>query len=287
MNSADFNAEVSGGLNNAELVNKDSFERLRSKNRRKEILRKVFYIFISLFLIAVLAVLCVVLFFDMKKIEIKGNEKYTEEELLSVCGFKDGENLFGIDFDEVEKQIMSEFSYVRGVTFKRVLPSTLVITVSEDVPMWYTEIYGDWFVLSRDFRIISRHQMKEEVELLGLPLTYIGLPDVDRAVTGNTLKFVKASNYNYLMSFLTELEEYKLFDSINSIDATDRYRMAFYAENGKYKISVGTSDNLEAKVRFVSKVIEEEFDATTIASIDVERLNSAVVLKRDELFQYP
>ena len=53
MNSADINAEPNGGLNNAELVNKDSFERLRSKNRHKEIRRKINYLIVSLLLCAV------------------------------------------------------------------------------------------------------------------------------------------------------------------------------------------------------------------------------------------
>lgn len=88
MNSADINAEPNGGLNNAELVNKDSFERLRSKNRHKEFRRKIFYLFVSLLLCAVVGTVCVVFFFGLKHVEVRGNGKYTSDEIIASCGFE-------------------------------------------------------------------------------------------------------------------------------------------------------------------------------------------------------
>ncbi len=287
MNSADFNAELNGGLNNAELVNKDSFERLKSKNRRKEFRRKIFYLLISVLLFALVALICIVFFFDLEHVKFRGNEKYTQEELLGSCDFGDASNLFGIDLDDVENQIKSNFPYIKSVSFKRVLPSTLVITVFEDVPVWFTQISGDWFVLSSDLRVISRYDLKEEVELLGYDLTYINLPGVDYAVTGEIIKFTKSSNYNYLVSFLKELDDFEFFNTINAVDASDRYHMAIYSRDGKYKVALGTSDKLESKIRLVMKIIEVAFDEKTIASIDVENLTSAIVLKQNELFSFP
>lgn len=287
MNSAGVNAEVKSGLNNAELVNKDSFERLKSKNRRKEFRRRIFYFFISVLLCAVVALVCIIFFFGLKHVEIRGNEKYSQDEILAVCSFEENVNLFGIDFDAAENLITGNFPYIRGVNFKRVFPSTLIITVFEDAPAWFTQIAGDWFVLSDDLRVISRYNMKEEIELLGLPLTYINLPEVNYAVTGETVKFTKTSNYDYIVSFLKELDDYEFFSSVDSIDASDRYHISVYSGNGKYKINIGTSENLDAKIKFVMKVIEEAFDENTIASIDVEYLTSIIVLKQDELFIYP
>ncbi len=287
MSSDDFNAEVSGGMNNAELVNKDSFERLRSKNRRKEFHRRIFYLLISLILIAAVGLICVVFFFGMEDIEVRGNSRYTEDEIISACGFGEKENLFTIDFDEVEDSISEKYPYIRGVSFKRVLPSTLIITVTEDAPVWYTEICGDWFILSSDLRVISRHKIKEEIEVLDPELKYLALPDAEYAMTGDLVEFIKASNYDYTVSFLEELSGYEVFSSIGSIDASDRYHITIYSSDGKYKIKLGTSENLEAKLRFVLKVIEEAFNKNTIASIDVEKLSSVVVLKQDEPFSYP
>ena len=99
MNSADLQNGRPAGLNNAELVNQDSFERLRSKNRRKEIRRRIFYTLVALLLIAAVGIVCVVLFFNLRTVEIRGNSHYTDEEILDACGFTPTTNLFGIDFE--------------------------------------------------------------------------------------------------------------------------------------------------------------------------------------------
>ena len=99
MNSADQNNRTFfEELNNAELVNQNSFERLRSKNLHKEIRRRIFYFLISMILIVLIGIVCVVIFFGLKNVEVRGNSRYSANEILSVCGFTSRTNLFGINF---------------------------------------------------------------------------------------------------------------------------------------------------------------------------------------------
>lgn len=270
---------------NAELVNQDSFERLRSKNRHKEWRRRLFYLIVALVLIAIIGVICVVLFFGLKSVEIEGNSRYSEEEILAAYPFDSTDNLFGIDLDEAEAAIIKACPYISRVSFRRVLPSTLVITVSEDAPGYFAEIHGDWFLLSDDLRVISRHDHYEEIELMELPLLRLYLPEIDRAVVGEALSFSQISNYDYLMGFFTELRSID-FPSLGAIDASDRYHMSLYTSDGRYKIEIGTAESLDAKLRFVMKVMEEAFDEFTIASVNVSYLSQVIVLEQDRLFDY-
>lgn len=275
------------GLNNAEPVNNDSFERLKNKNRRKKITRKIFYFVFSIALVLIISILCAALFFDLKKTEIRGNEKYSADEILSACDFGENPNLILLNTKNTEKEILNRFPYISQVDFKKVLPSTLIITITEDLPIWCTEISNDWFVLSSDLRIISRHSSKEDVDLLGLSLRYISLPEISSAVTGEKVSFVKENNYDYMTSFISELMTYDYFSSVNAIDAEDRYHMALYSENGRYKILIGSSENLDSKLKFVLKLMKEEFGENYVASVNVEYLTSVIVLKQDELFSFP
>lgn len=288
MNSDDFNAKHNSGLNNAELVNQNSFERLRSKNRHKEFRRRIFYLFVSLLLCAFVGIVCVAFFFGLKRVEVKGNKRYTPDDIIASCSFQDGDNLFGVDLSALRSTILSEHPYIRDVSFRRVLPSTLIISVEEDTPVWFTEIYGEWFILSSRLRVISRYDMREEIDVQELGLTYIKLPEVETAVAGKNIAFVRNADYSYIVSFLSEAQGYEFFaDSIDAVDASDRYHLTVYSGGGKYKINLGTSDNLEAKIKFVSKVIETAFDTNTIASVDVQYLTSVIVLKQNELFRFP
>lgn len=273
-------------LSNAELINNDSFLKLKAKNKHKELRRRIFYLLIGIALTVFVAVICIVVFFGLKNVEIRGNSKYSEEQILKACGFSKADNLLALDFDKAEEKIKTKCPYISDVSFKVVLPSTVIITVVEDAPSYFAEIYGDYFLMSEDLRIISKHDMYEEIEILSLPIIYLKLPQVSRAVAGEVIKFDKSSSYNHIMSFLTELKDQEIHPNVDCVDATDRYHLSIYSFGSRYKIDIGTSDNLDTKLRFVYKVIEEAFNEYSIVSFNVEKVNQIVVLEHEELFDF-
>lgn len=273
-------------LSNAELVNNDSFLKLRSKNKRKEIGRKIFYFVVGVSLTVLIATVCIVVFFGLKNVEIKGNVRYTEEQILEACGFSASDNLFGIDLKKVEKDIIKKYPYISNVSFKRVLPSTLVIKITEDAPSYCAEIYGDYFLLSSDLRIISKHDIYEDIEMMDMPVIYLKLPQVERAVQGERVVFDKESNYDHIIEFLALLRKHEVYNRTDCIDASDRYHLVLYTDGSRYKIDIGTSDNLDTKIKFVKKVIETHFNENSIVAINVEKINQAVGREHDEPFKY-
>ena len=285
MNSNDSEYLFNEELSNAELVNNDSFLKLRTKNKRKEVGRKIFYVVIGAALTALIAVVCIVVFFGLKKVEIRGNSRYTEKQILDACGFSPSDNLFGVDLKKTERNIIKKYPYISKVTFKRVLPSTLIVSVTEDAPSYCAEIYGDYFLLSEDLRIISKHDIYEDIEVLDMPVIYLKLPQVERAVQGERIVFDKNSNYDHLIEFLSELREQEIYNRTDCIDARDRYHIALYTDGGKYKIVVGTLDNLDTKLKFVKNVIAT-YDPYAIVSINVEKVNQIVARVMEEQFEY-
>ncbi len=283
MNSNDSEYLFDEDISNAELVNNDSFLKLRSKNKRKEIGRKIFYIVVAVLLIALITTVCIVVFFGLKNVEIRGNIRYTEEQILEACGFSPSDNLVGVDLKKAEREIIKKYPYISKVTFKRVLPSTLIITVVEDAPSYCAEIYGDYFLLSSDLRIISKHDIYEDIEVLDMPVIYLKLPLVERAVQGERITFVKESNYDHIVDFLTLLRGQEIYKRTDCIDVSDRYNLVLYTDGSKYRVDIGTADNLDTKLKFVKKVIET-FSPEAIISINVERVNQIVARTVDEPF---
>ncbi len=285
MNSNDSEYLFDEELSNAELVNNDSFLKLRSKNKRKEIGRKIFYVVIGISLTVLVALVCVVVFFGLKNVEVRGNSRYTEKQILEACGFSPSDNLFGVDLKKAERDIIKKYPYISKVTFKRVLPSTLIINVTEDAPSYCAEIYGDYFLLSEDLRIISKHDIYEDIMVLDVPVIYLKLPQVERAVQGERIVFDKNSNYNHIIEFLSELKQQDIYTRTDCIDASDRYHLALYTDGGQYKIVIGTVDNLDTKIKFVKSVIAEH-DPYAIVSINVQTINQIVARVVKERFEY-
>lgn len=273
-------------MSNAELINNDSFLKLKTKNKHKELRRKLFYLLVGITLTVLVAIICIVVFFGLKNVEIKGNSKYSEEDILKASGLSKADNLFGLDLKKAEEKIKNKCPYVSNVDFKIVLPSTIIINVTEDAPSYCTEIYGDYFLLSEDLRIISKHDMYEELEVLSLPIIYLKLPEVSRAVAGEVIKFDKNSSYDHIIDLLGNLKLQSIHSQIDCVDTSDRYHIVLYANDCRYKINLGTSDNLDTKLKFVNKVIEEEYDDGAIVSFNVEKVNQIVVLEQEFLFEF-
>lgn len=286
MNNNDSEYLFDEELSNAELVNNDSFLKLRSKNKRREFGRKIFYVAVGASLTALIAVVCVVVFFGLKNVEIRGNNRYTEEQILEACGFSASDNLFGVNLSKIERDIIKKYPYISKVTFKRVLPSTLIISVTEDAPSYCAEIYGDYFLLSSDLRIISKHDIYEDIEVLDMSVIYLKLPQVERAVQGERIVFDKKSNYDHIIDFLTLLRNHEIYSRTDCIDASDRYHLVLYTNESRNKIDIGTSENLDTKIKFVKKVIETHFSEDSIVAINVEKINQAVGREFDEPFKY-
>lgn len=273
-------------LSNAEIVNNDSFLRLKARNRHKELRRKIFYFTVGIIVTFLICLICVVVFFGLKSVEIKGNSRYTEEEIRKASGFSSQDNLMALDLKKAEENIIRLCPYVSDVSFKIVLPSTLIITVVEDAPSYCAEIYGDYFLLSEDLRVISKHDLYEDILVLETPVIYLKLPEVKRAVAGEKLVFEKSSSIKHLTELLQLLKKQTAFETIDCIDSSDRYHIVLYVENCRYRIDIGNSDNLDTKLKFVSMVIQQEFDEYSIVSFNVEKINELIYLKKDKLFDF-
>lgn len=70
-------------------------------------------------------------FFQMERVEVTGNRRYTPQEIERVSGLTQGDNLFRINKYEIAEDILQALPYVEDVDISRRLPSTIRITVQE------------------------------------------------------------------------------------------------------------------------------------------------------------
>ena len=143
-------------MSNAEIVNRDTLERLKAKKRYKTIFRRINYILLSIVLCFIFVIICMALFLKIEHIEVKGNERYTKEQLIDESGIAVGQNLYAINKKTAKNSIISEYPYVSDVVIRRKLPSTLNFKISEDKPKYFTEICGEYYILSDSLRVLER-----------------------------------------------------------------------------------------------------------------------------------
>ena len=62
---------------------------------------------------------------------MEGNHRYSREEIVEVAGIGQGDNLYAWNKFRVAERLLQTLPYIGEVSIRRVLPSTVVITVSE------------------------------------------------------------------------------------------------------------------------------------------------------------
>ena len=105
--------------------------RTRRKRRNNRGRFAVLYRLLTFVVICGAIVGALALFFKVEHIEVEGNTRYTQEEVVEASGLSTGDNLFLMDKYEVAGRIRSALNYVESVRITRSLPSTLHIVITE------------------------------------------------------------------------------------------------------------------------------------------------------------
>lgn len=109
-----------------------SIEKRRKKRNRKKRRKKR----LGLWIITAIAVIVLLVlfgrssYFNIDEIQVKGNNYYTDEQIISMSGAQTGVNTFSENLGNMEK-LLCDDSYIASAEIKRKLPDVIEITVRE------------------------------------------------------------------------------------------------------------------------------------------------------------
>ncbi len=105
----------------------------RNNRRRRRSRGRFGFLFKLLCALALLVALTVgaTVFFRVEYIEVSGNVRYTQEEVAAATGIQIGDNLYGMNKNQVARQVRQTLPYVEELSIWRSLPNAVVIRVAE------------------------------------------------------------------------------------------------------------------------------------------------------------
>ena len=125
---------------------------MRKMKRRQK--RQLAFLTIVVLVASVAAIMLLTPAFDIKEIEVHGNSVLKDEEIVRSSGVVKGVNIFGISMGEAKDNIKS-MGYVESVKVKRSLPSTVEITVVEEVGVGYIKAEEGFVIITADGRCVD------------------------------------------------------------------------------------------------------------------------------------
>lgn len=182
-------------------------------------------------------------FFRVSEITVRGNEHYTEAEIISAIGIEKGDNLFFIDRFSPVSRVFAKLPYVEHVTVERALPNRIVITVEECKAMAYLVVGDEEWTLDHNCKILGKAAEGEREALIPI----VGI-DPGTLLIGETLTTADGDEaaVAYLSAVLRQLQGRGIAPYIRKVDFGDTNRVSFeYAD--RFTVILGGDDNIEHK----------------------------------------
>ena len=225
-------------------------KQIQKRKRTRIIIRNAF--------ILILCITAVILFllspiFYVKNIEIKENERISKEEIVSLLNVESNTNIFKETKKGIIKKV-KENPYIDEVDVKKVLPSTIEITIKERNVDYLLEVGSSYAYINNQGYIleISPNKIERKIKVIGYVTSVESIIPGERLCDEDLEKLNVVNQISYVANN-TNIDE--LITKIN-IENSDNYVIYFESE-GKTAY-LGDNNNLKTKMLFIKKIIETE-----------------------------
>lgn len=285
----------------------------KKRRRRRTGRQTLHYLLILLAAAAILAILSLTVFFKIEKLEITGNTKYADEEILAQSGVNIGDNLFRVSQSAVEKALMEKFPYIEGVKLKRSFPPRLTLEITQAKPLGAVNTAAGYVVIGRSGKVLETgvHTLPENVTVVNgmyLSLAEVGhrLGEVvskgditysadvasemeawrkEKAEKPNAkgedkekewrTRSAESEEENFkMLTYLVEAVEETGFGKITLVDFSDRLNMRIVYD-GRILIELGSEADLPYKLKFVQRLLSDELPADYQGRLDASTASSS------------
>lgn len=190
-------------------------------------------------------------FFNITEIEIEGNNKLTNEEVISLSQIQLDENTFKIVKNKIEKNIKQN-AYVENVKVNRKLPDKILITIEERTPS-YVIIFANAYVYINNqgyFLEISKSKLE-------LPIITGYLTKEEDIQVGQRLCLEDLQRLNDVLQIMQTAESNNISNLITKINIENKQNYILELKDEKKTVHVGDISNLSTKMLYIKSIIEQ------------------------------
>ena len=221
-------------------------------------------------------VLSLTVFFNIENVEVKGAlEIYTKQEIANISGIRKGSNIFRFSAYNAKNRILRELPYISDVIIKRVLPSTVVITVKEAPNALVVVCSGGSLIISQDMKILNEAAANPSKSLM-----IYGIEPVSRK-TGAVLASENESAVSILQTLIGQLNELELLADASAVNTSDRLDICLLMK-GRVLVRFGTSGDIERKCLMLAEMMNNQLEDGDMGILDLSVSGKATFAPRDD-----
>ncbi len=225
-------------------------EKIMQKRKKKQ--KAIKWILILALLIV--AILCAMFspLFNIKKIEVQGNEIISKNEIISLSQIQLEENTFKLNKSQIKKQI-KENAYIQSVIIVRNLPSEIVIKVEERKPAYLLEYAGSYVVIDK-----QGYMLEIKNEKMNLPVIQGAVTSTEEFKVGNRLCTEDLEKLAEILRIVEIAQVNDIYTIITGIDIENAENIKLIFESENKVAYLGDSSNMNTKILMIKSIIEKE-----------------------------
>lgn len=233
-------------------MKKASANKKKLSKRQK---RQLALLTVVVLIASIIAIMFLTPGFNINNIEVIGATSLDENVIIKASGLTTGVNIFSADLGDAEDNIKAMGS-IESVEVERSLPSTVVITIKEEVGVAYIPAENGYIIITADGRCIEKKDFAAESQDGGNNV--VSGPKLPKITGINNIKYSKGKTITAdndggrleaLFACLHEFARQGYISNMVEIDAGDINDIKFYYQSKALCVSMGRYNSEKIKYR--------------------------------------
>lgn len=204
-------------------------------------------------------ILSLTVLFKTEKIEVEGNNFYSDEQVISFANVALQNNIFVGKITATPDKIVEKLPYVESARVDFVVPDTIKITIKDAVPSYVIINEGKFLLISSKGRIL---------DVLTDNSAQYPLLSSSALETTTVGEYVSYSDENVpvILEEISDSISKNEFKGITGIDVTNTASVRLVYDN-RIAVILGLPDDLDYKIRTAMAIITEKLDPNKTGAI--------------------
>lgn len=223
---------------------------LSQKQKKRVKLRRRRLCFLLTLLLAASAIsICLFApFFNVKTIEVKGNNAISTEQILERAAIPDGSNIFRVNTKKVKKALLN-IPEIDAVRIRRAFPSKIRLEITETKPAMYFSYMTGYVITNESGRVMATVDKVDDQNLLNIT----GL-EIKKAELCKKISVQDDDKFDIIIGTISAFSRVGILQEFRSFHLDDMQNVHAFLHDGT-KIIFGNVKDMDYKLSMLTKVL--------------------------------
>lgn len=189
--------------------------------------------------------------FNVKKIEVEGNETVSDDKIISLSGLQLYNNIFSFNKLEIIENVKQN-AYIEDADISRKLPSTVIVNVVERAPKYMLQ-FADSYVYINN----QGYMLEISNEKLDIPILIGFTTDLSNIKAGNRINVEDLKKMDMVIKIYEAAKSNDLGHLVTKIDISDEKNYTIILESEGKKVYLGDCSDLNTRILYLKAILEK------------------------------